>query len=291
MEHYNNTIKLIKENEEERDADEISKKVLGLMAIHTVVDKGTITFNGEGAVTALDFFVAIKIGSQDCFLALRKHGMPFPPFDENGIDHMARYRAANDVDKCDPCDAEVYKKKQASEFIRGHFVGNATQVLQHPSFPRKVEEWTKTFLAEKENAMANLPSSYVGITMYAEAVLALSEFDKSYDKDALALWKKKKSSDANPLFAATCAASDTGSPAGTSGAPGATSSRAGAVSSSSSRPTKKYRSGSLTTSSYGAPTSAAPIDRTPSTAAGGPCVAVPRYTTDPPSSKKRGLGS
>jgi hypothetical protein len=181
MEHYNDMIKLIKENEE-RNADEISKKDLGLMAIHSVVDHDTFTYNGEGAVTALDFFVAIKIGSQDCFLALRKHGMPFPPFDENGIDHIARYCAANDVDKC---DAKVDKAKR-SEFIRGHFVGNTTEVLKHPYFPRKVEEWTKKFLAEKENTMTNLPSSYVDMTMYDEAVMALSEFDESYDKKTAA---------------------------------------------------------------------------------------------------------
>jgi hypothetical protein len=174
-----NVIKLIK-SLEGRKGVKISTEVKRLMKAFTVVDRDTETFHGVGAVTDLDFMIPVKIGNVEHLLALRNHGMPYPPFCDTGIEHMARFYAAFKVETCEPRIAVAYDDKQAGEFIKRHFKGNVTHLLADPRFEPLVKKWAEKFLRAKNNAMTDADK-----VMYDDAVKALAAFGGSYNQTEL----------------------------------------------------------------------------------------------------------
>jgi hypothetical protein len=167
-------IKLIKPFQGRKDV-KIPKAAKDMMNAFTVVDRDTKTFHGVGAVTDLDFMIPVKIGNEEQLLALRNHGMPYPPFCDTGIEHQARFLAARNVKNCHAKDALAYDYMRAEKFIKLHFKGNVTHLLADPRFEPLVKKWAEKFLRAKNNAMTD-PDK----VMYDDAVKALLAFDDSY---------------------------------------------------------------------------------------------------------------
>jgi hypothetical protein len=182
MDKCKDLIKLIKSLEGRKDV-KITVTVKNQIKAFAVVDRDTKTFHGVAAVTDLDFMMPVKIGNEEQLLALRQHGMPYPPFCDAGIEHIARFYAAFKVKTCE--DAVAYDDTEAGIFIRARFKGNANRVLAHPRFEPLVKDWATKFSQAKNVAMTDTNICHSHYVMYLNAVKALKAFRKSYDSGEL----------------------------------------------------------------------------------------------------------